>query len=142
MAECLRRKVSSVGYFREVKRIRREICLLHLAQTNPTGDLSLSSLTDMVGGDTGGRMYSFPVVFSHTISQPWSFQCVKRRYYSPCKSYFKFVLSRTTFHESSPITVTQEACSQQWLPFPASSLCSLTTAPSSCSLSQMPSWLQ
>lgn len=54
------------------------MCLLYLGQTNPVGDLSSSSLCDVVGVDAGGRMYSFSVVCIHNISQPWAFEVDKK----------------------------------------------------------------
>ena len=58
VSECLRRKFAVPNTSEKSRGKRIEICLLHLDQTEIIGDLSLSSLSDMVGVNTAWcRMY-------------------------------------------------------------------------------------
>lgn len=69
MVECLRRKVSSVQYLRDIKRDKdREM----LASFGPDRYILVISawgkggLSDTVGVDAGGRMCSFTVAAYHS----------------------------------------------------------------------------
>lgn len=52
VGECLRRKFAVPNTSEKSRGKRTEICLLHFDQTEIIGDLSLSSLSDMVGVNT------------------------------------------------------------------------------------------